>query len=169
MLGRNLEQRAGEIIRLYAERGLQIATAESCTGGLIAGCLTAIAGSSAVLERGFVTYSNEAKIELLAVAPELIASAGAVSAETAAAMVHGALAHSRADIGISVTGIAGPSGGSAEKPVGLVHFACAARNQRPILVEKRFGNIGRALVRHKSVEVALDLLAEAALATPGGR
>ena len=163
----DLEKRAGEIIRLYSERGLKIVTAESCTGGLVAGCLTAIAGSSAVVERGFVTYSNEAKIELLSVPPELIASVGAVSAETAAAMAHGALSHSRADIAVSVTGIAGPGGGSADKPVGLVHFACAARNERPKLVEKRFGDIGRAPVRQKSVEVALDLLAEAVLTAPG--
>jgi len=166
LLGSELETRASEIIRLYAERGLRIVTAESCTGGLIAGCLTAIAGSSAVVERGFVTYSNEAKIELLSVPAELIASVGAVSAEAAAAMVCGALAHSRADIAVSVTGIAGPGGGSEEKPVGLVHFACAGRNERPKLVEKRFGEIGRAAVRQKSVEVALDLLAEVALTVP---
>jgi nicotinamide-nucleotide amidase len=161
LLQPDLETRAGKIIRLYSERGLKIVTAESCTGGLVAGALTAIAGSSAVLERGFVTYSNEAKIELLSVPAELIASVGAVSAETAAAMVFGALAHSHADIAVSVTGIAGPGGGSAEKPVGVVHFACAARDGRPKLVEKRFGDIGRAEVRQKSVDVALDLLAEA--------
>jgi nicotinamide-nucleotide amidase len=167
LLGPELEKRAGEIIRLYTERGLRIVTAESCTGGLVAGCLTAIAGSSVVVERGFVTYSNEAKIELLSVPAELIASVGAVRAETAAAMAYGALAHSRADIAISVTGIAGPGGGSAEKPVGLVHFACARRDQKPKLLEKRFGDIGRGAVRQKSVEAALDLLAEAALAGPG--
>jgi nicotinamide-nucleotide amidase len=165
--GPDLEKRAGEVVRLYSERGLKIVTAESCTGGLVAGCLTAIAGSSAVVERGFVAYSNDAKIELLSVSSELIASAGAVSAETAAAMAHGALAHSRADVAVSVTGIAGPGGGSAEKPVGLVHFACTPRNERPTLLEKRFGDIGRALIRQKSVEVALDLLTEAALIGPG--
>jgi nicotinamide-nucleotide amidase len=167
LLGPDLEERAAEIIRLYNERGLKIATAESCTGGLVAGCLTAIAGSSAVVERGFVTYSNEAKIELLSVPAELIASLGAVSAETAAAMVLGALAHSRADVAVSVTGIAGPGGGSAGKPIGLVHFACARRDERPKLLEKRFGEIGRALVRQKSVEVALELLGETVLAAPG--
>ena len=167
MLSPKLEKRAEEIIRLYVQRGLRIVTAESCTGGLVAGCLTAIAGSSAVVERGFVTYSNEAKIELLAVPAELIASVGAVSVETAAAMAHGALARSRADIAVSVTGIAGPAGGSAEKPVGLVYFACAAPGQRARLVEKRFGEIGRAAIRQKSVEVALDLLAEAVLTAPG--
>jgi nicotinamide-nucleotide amidase len=167
LLGPDVEKRAGEIVRLYSERGLKIVTAESCTGGLVTGCLTAIPGSSAVVERGFVTYSNEAKIELLSVPAELIAGVGAVSAETAAAMAHGALSHSRADIAVSVTGVAGPGGGSAEKPVGLVHFACAARNQRPTLVEKRFGDVGRALVRQKSVEVALDLLADAVLTASG--
>jgi nicotinamide-nucleotide amidase len=167
LLGRDLERKAEEIVRLYSERGLKIVTAESCTGGLVAGCLTAIAGSSAVLERGFVTYSNEAKIELLSVPAELIATLGAVSAETAAAMAHGALAHSRADIAVSVTGIAGPGGGSAEKPVGLVHFACAVRDEKPKLLQRRFGEIGRAGIRQKSVEVALDLLAEAALTAPG--
>ena len=167
MLGRDLEKKAEEIVRLYSERGLKIVTAESCTGGLVAGCLTAIAGSSAVLERGFVTYSNEAKIELLSVPAELIATLGAVSAETAAAMAHGALAHSRADIAVSVTGIAGPGGGSAEKPVGLVHFACAVRDEKPKLLQRCFGEIGRAGIRQKSVEVALDLLAEAALTAPG--
>jgi nicotinamide-nucleotide amidase len=167
LLGRDLEKKAHELVRLYSERGLKIVTAESCTGGLVAGCLTAIAGSSAVLERGFVTYSNEAKIELLSVPAELIATLGAVSAETAAAMAHGALGHSRADIAVSVTGIAGPGGGSAEKPVGLVHFACAVRDEKPKLLQRRFGEIGRAGIRQKSVEVALDLLAEAALTAPG--
>jgi nicotinamide-nucleotide amidase len=167
LLGRDLEKKAEEIVRLYSERGLKIVTAESCTGGLVAGCLTAIAGSSAVLERGFVTYSNEAKIELLSVPAELIATLGAVSAETAAAMAHGSLAHSLADIAVSVTGIAGPGGGSAEKPVGLVHFACAIRDEKPKLLQRPFGEIGRAAIRQKSVEVALDLLAEAALTAPG--
>jgi len=166
VLGRELEERAEEIVRLYSERGLKIVTAESCTGGLVAGCLTAVAGSSAVVERGFVTYSNEAKSELLGVPAELIAGVGAVSAEIAAAMACGALAHSHAQIAISVTGIAGPGGGSAEKPIGLVHFACTVRNGRPDVVEKRFGDIGRAMVRQKSVEVALDLLEAAALAAP---
>jgi len=167
LLGRELEKKAEEIVRLYSERGLKIVTAESCTGGLVAGCLTSVAGSSAVLERGFVTYSNEAKIELLSVPAELIATLGAVSAETAAAMAHGALAHSRGDIAVAVTGIAGPGGGSAEKAVGLVHFACAVRDEKPKLLERRFGEIGRAGIRQKSVEVALDLLAEATLTTPG--
>ncbi len=168
MLEPQIEARAAEIVRLYSERGLKIVTAESCTGGLVAGALTSIAGSSAVLERGFVTYSNEAKVELLGVPAELIASVGAVSPEAAAAMACGGLAHSRADIAVSVTGVAGPAGGTPSKPVGLVHFACAARHEKPKLLEKRFGDVGRTLIRQKSVEVALDLLVEAAL-NIGGR
>ena len=107
-------------------RGLRIATAESCTGGLVAGALTAIAGSSDVFDRGFVTYSNEAKAEMLGVDPRLIETHGAVSPETAEAMAKGALAHARADIVVAVTGIAGPGGGSAQKPVGLVYFGTAS-------------------------------------------
>ena len=105
--------------------GLMIATAESCTGGLVAGALTAIAGSSDVFERGFVTYSNEAKEEMLCIDPALIAAHGAVSPEVAIAMAACALRQSRAQLSVAVTGIAGPSGGTAEKPVGLVHFAAA--------------------------------------------
>jgi nicotinamide-nucleotide amidase len=167
VLGPEIEARAGEIIRLYAERGLKVVTAESCTGGLVAGCLTAIPGSSAVIERGFVTYSNEAKNELLGVPAPLIASLGAVSAEVAAAMASGALAHSRADVAISITGVAGPGGGSPEKPVGLVHFGCAVRGGAAKRIEKRFGDVGRGRVRQLSVEVALELLGEAVLAMPG--
>ena len=120
-----------------------------------------------MVERGFVTYSNEAKIELLGVPADLVANVGAVSAEVAAAMASGALAHSRADVAVSITGIAGPGGGSAAKPVGLVHFGCAVRDGAAKHQEKRFGDIGRALVRQLSVEVALELLGEAALAMPG--
>ena len=107
------------------------ATAESCTGGLIAGLLTEIPGSSAVLERGFVVYSNAAKQELLGVPAETLVNYGAVSGETAVAMAEGALRASRAEVAVSVTGIAGPDGGTAAKPVGLVHFACARRGSRP--------------------------------------
>ena len=139
-------------------RGLRIATAESCTGGLIAAALTAIPGSSDVVERGFVTYSNEAKIELLGVPAELIAAHGAVSMEVALAMAEGALTHSRADIAIAVTGIAGPGGGSADKPVGLVHIAVARRGGARLHEEKRFGDIGRDEVRECSVELAFLLL-----------
>lgn len=138
-------------------KGLRIVTAESCTGGLIAGLLTEIAGSSDVVERGFVTYSNEAKQDLLGVPGELLARHGAVSAEVARAMALGALQHSRADLAVAVTGIAGPGGGSADKPVGLVHFA-AARGDRITLRECRFGDIGRRDIRLKSVATALQLL-----------
>lgn len=139
-------------------KGLKLATAESCTGGLVAGALTAIAGSSDVFERGFVTYTNNAKIQDLDVPQNTIETHGAVSDQTARAMAEGALTYSDADVSVAITGIAGPGGGTPEKPVGLVHFA-AAREGRPTLTEAhRFGDIGRAEVRMASVEVALNLL-----------
>lgn len=152
-----LVARARKTLALLEGRRLRIATAESCTGGLIAAVLTAVPGSSAVVERGFVTYSNEAKAEVIGVSPALIAAHGAVSEPVAIAMAEGALARSRADIAVSVTGVAGPGGGSAEKPVGLVHFACARRNGSVRHVERRFGDIGRDDVRAASVIQALDL------------
>lgn len=140
------------------EAKLKIATAESCTGGLIAGLLTEIAGSSDVVERGFVVYSNEAKRDMLGVPGDLIADVGAVSEPAARAMAEGALKNSRADIAVSVTGVAGPGGGTPMKPVGLVHFG-AARTGRSILHEMQlFGDIGREEIRLKSVEVALNLM-----------
>jgi nicotinamide-nucleotide amidase len=139
-------------------RGWHVATAESCTGGLVAGALTAIAGSSDVLERGFVTYSNEAKSELLGVARETIAAHGAVSAETAAAMAEGAVARAPVDLAISVTGVVGPGGGSATKPVGLVIFGLARRNG-PCRTERRVFDGDRATVRQAALLVALGLLA----------
>ncbi len=140
------------------QAGLTVATAESCTGGLVSGALTAIAGSSDVVDRGFVTYSNAAKTEMLGVPAALIAEHGAVSAEVAVAMAEGALAASRAGLAVSVTGIAGPGGGSQEKPVGLVHFALA-RSGRPALCrEMRFGDIGREAVRLASVRIALEMM-----------
>jgi nicotinamide-nucleotide amidase len=138
-------------------RGLKIATAESCTGGLIAALLTEIAGSSDVFERGFVTYSNDAKRELLGVPEELLTTHGAVSAPVARALAHGALRRARADIAVAVTGIAGPGGGTAEKPVGLVHIA-VARGGDTRAEEHRFGDLGREQVRLKTVEAALRLL-----------
>jgi nicotinamide-nucleotide amidase len=150
--------RAAALLDRCRAAGLKIATAESCTGGLIAGLLTEIPGSSAVVERGFVVYSNEAKEDLLAVAPETIRTHGAVSEATARAMAEGAIEASRAEIAVSVTGIAGPDGGTALKPVGLVHFACAVRDAATIAREVRFGDIGRANVRLASVGVALELL-----------
>ncbi len=153
-----LEQRAAALLDKCRARGFKIATAESCTGGMVAALLTSIAGSSDVFDCGFVTYSNEAKIGMLGVSPEIIAEFGAVSRECALAMAHGAILKSAATLAVSITGIAGPGGGSAAKPVGLVHFACARRNGATLHREERFGDIGRRGVRTASVEVALDLL-----------
>ena len=125
----DLAARAAEVLAVLGARGLKAATAESCTGGMVAAALTAIAGSSSVVDRGFVTYSNEAKAEMLGVPPELIDAHGAVSQAVARAMAEGALKHSRAQVAVAITGIAGPGGGSPDKPVGLVHFACAAIGQ----------------------------------------
>jgi len=156
-----MRARAQDLLDAYRAAGLTIVTAESCTGGLIAALLTDIPGSSKTVERGFVTYSNEAKIECLGVPPETIAAHGAVSEETARAMAEGALRASRADIGVSVTGVAGPGGGSAEKPVGLVHLACARRRGETRHMEMRYGDLGRSMVRLRTVADALALLAEA--------
>jgi nicotinamide-nucleotide amidase len=138
---------------------LTLATAESCTAGLIAATLGAAPGASNMLERGFITYSNAAKTELLGVPSELIASKGAVSAEVARAMAEGALKNSRADLAVAVTGIAGPDGGSAEKPVGLVHLAAARRGGARLHEERRFGDIGRQRVQAETVLAAFDLIA----------
>jgi nicotinamide-nucleotide amidase len=138
-------------------RGWMAATAESCTGGLIAGALTSIGGSSDVVDRGFVTYSNAAKTDMLGVAAALIETRGAVSADVAAAMAEGALARSRAAIAIAVTGIAGPGGGSAEKPVGLVWFGCAAHDGATE-TESRIFPGDRTAVRTATVEHALHML-----------
>ena len=139
-----LTARAAALIARYASLGMKIATAESCTGGLVAGLLTEIPGSSAVVERGFVTYSNDAKRELLGVPAATLEAHGAVSEATARAMAQGALAHSHAQVAVSVTGVAGPDGGSAEKPVGLVHFACAGPGAAIVAIERRFGDLGRS-------------------------
>ncbi len=121
---------AEEVLTAARQAGLKLATAESCTGGLVAGALTDIAGSSDVVERGFVTYSNQAKCDLLGVPVELLIAHGAVSEPVARAMAEGAVAHSAADVAVAVTGIAGPGGGTATKPVGLVHLACARKGRR---------------------------------------
>ena len=151
---------AEAVLAAARAKKLKIATAESCTGGLIAGALTEIAGSSDVFDRGFVTYSNEAKAMTLKVDAALLREHGSVSAETARAMVQGALAYSGAQIAVAVTGIAGPGGGSAHKPVGLVHFASARKGADPNSVERRFGDLGRTQVRLDTVRQALALLAE---------
>jgi len=151
--------RLAETILAKARAGkLRLATAESCTGGLIAACLTEIPGSSDVLERGFVTYSDHAKTEILGVPVSLIEQKGAVSEEVARAMAEGALAHSAAQLAIAVTGIAGPGGGTAEKPVGLVHIAAARKGGATIHEAHRFGDVGRSEIRLRSVEAALKLL-----------
>jgi nicotinamide-nucleotide amidase len=143
-------------------RGWMVATAESCTGGLVAAALTAVAGSSDVVERGFVTYSNEAKSDMLGVSAGLVGAHGAVSAEVADAMAAGAIAHSRAAVAVSITGIAGPGGGSDAKPVGLVHLASATRDGRTNRIERRYGDIGRDAVRRAAVIDALGLIVQAA-------
>ena len=135
-----------------------LATAESCTGGMIAAALTDIAGSSAVVDRGFITYSNEAKMEVLGVRQETLEAHGAVSRETALEMAAGALANSMAGIAVSVTGIAGPGGGSAEKPVGLVWFGLAVEGRPPVAERRLFEDNGRAFIREESVRTALSLI-----------
>ena len=157
MLPDDLVARASALVAACRAKGLVLATAESCTGGLVAALLTEIPGSSQVLDRGFVTYSNAAKTEMLGVPAALIAAEGAVSERVARAMALGVLDHSPADVAVSITGVAGPGGGTAAKPVGLVHFACARRGAGVTLVERRFGDIGRREIRLASVAQALDL------------
>ena len=153
---------AGALIKLCIDKNLTVATAESCTGGLVAGVLTDIAGSSAVVDRGYVTYSNTAKQEMIGVPSATLKQYGAVSRQTAEAMARGALAKSKVDLAVAITGIAGPGGGTADKPVGLVHFAAASRAGTSMHAAKRFGDIGRAEVRHKSVIQAVRMLMELA-------
>jgi nicotinamide-nucleotide amidase len=143
-------------------KGLTVATAESCSGGLVAGALTAIAGSSDVVDRGFVTYTNTAKTDMLGVPADVLERVGAVSPEVAAAMVEGVLSHTSVDVAVSVTGIAGPGGAQPGKPVGLVYFGASRRGAAPIVRKCLFGDIGRDAVRLASVREALGLLAEAA-------
>jgi nicotinamide-nucleotide amidase len=159
MIDPRLIAQAAALLEAARLRGELIATAESCTGGLVAATLTAIPGSSDVVERGFVTYSNAAKSEMLGVPVWLIERHGAVSEDVARAMVGGALTHSRATIAVAVTGIAGPDGGTADKPVGLVHFAAARRDDAVRHERVLFGDIGRSEIRRGSVERALGLLA----------
>jgi nicotinamide-nucleotide amidase len=158
MNGDTIRDAAARVLDACRIHGLKVATAESCTGGLVAGALTEIAGSSDVVDRGFVTYSNAAKEAMLGVPASILERYGAVSRETADAMAAGALEMSNADLTVAITGIAGPGGGSAEKPVGLVHFAAAARDGRRIRREKRYGDIGRSPVRAHAVAEALVML-----------
>ncbi|MFN4024748.1 MAG: CinA family protein [Hyphomonas sp.] len=142
-----------------AERArLKIVTAESCTGGLVTALLTEIAGSSAVVDRGFVTYSNKAKEEMLGVPGDVLADFGAVSEPVARMMAEGALANSRANISVAITGVAGPGGGTRLKPVGTVHIACARENRAIIHEMLQLGDIGREGIRMASVEAALGLI-----------
>jgi nicotinamide-nucleotide amidase len=162
MADQELLERAKALLDLCRRKKLKIATAESCTGGLLAATITEIPGSSDVFERGFVTYSNEAKQMMLGVTPMTLDKHGAVSRETAEAMARGAIAHAPVDLAASITGIAGPHGATPGKPVGLVHFAAASRSGRLAHHDRKFGNIGRAQVRRASVVQALAMLQELA-------
>ncbi len=157
MFSSELNEAARALLGAMQAQSLQIATAESCTGGLIAALLTEVPGSSAVVDRGFVTYSNDAKHQMLGVPTRLLADHGAVSREVAMAMAEGALAHASADVSVAVTGVAGPGGGSPEKPVGLVHIAVARRGTATLHRECRFGNLDRATIRLRTVSTALEM------------
>jgi nicotinamide-nucleotide amidase len=161
-----LHDAARALLDLYVRKKLTLATAESCTGGLLAATLTEIPGSSAVVERGFVTYTNEAKQQMLGVPAETLQRYGAVSRQTAEAMARGALAQAPVNVAVSITGIAGPGGATAEKPVGLVHFAAASRGGALTTYEGRYGDIGRSEVRRRSVLQALAMLQEIARDEP---
>ena len=162
MAEQDLIEPARALLDLCRAKKLTIAAAESCTGGLLAATLTEIPGSSAVFDRGFVTYSNAAKTAMLGVPLDLLATFGAVSRETAQAMASGALAQAGVDLAVAITGIAGPGGAMPGKPVGLVHFAAATRGGRLSHVARQFGDIGRAPVRHAAVAQALAMLRELA-------
>ncbi|WP_439631089.1 CinA family protein [Shinella sp.] len=162
MWPKDIEDAARGIVADFTERQLMIATAESCTAGLIAGAITEISGSSSVFDRGFVTYSNEAKREMIGVANATLKAHGAVSRETALEMAQGAIGNSGANISVAVTGIAGPGGGTEEKPVGLVHLAAARTGHPTIHREMRYGDIGRSAVRLATVRTALEMLIEIA-------
>ena len=160
VIDEELLSRAAALLDAYRAAGLKLATAESCTGGLVAACLTEIAGSSDVVERGYVTYSNEAKTEMLGVPADLVVSCGAVSEEVARVMAETTLARSRADVAVSITGIAGPGGATPEKPVGLVHFGLSRRG-KPVSARRRAFAGNRQAVRRAAVMTAFDLLCDA--------
>lgn len=163
MIDADIYAAAERVLAACRAAGLTLASAESCTGGLVAGALTAVPGSSDVVDRGFVTYSNAAKMQMIGVPEAMLAAYGAVSEETARAMAEGALAAAGVGVSVAITGVAGPGGGSAEKPVGLVHFASARRGGATHHREMRFGALSRDDIRRRSVLVALDMLAEAAV------
>lgn len=162
MFDLDIRSLAAELLNISREHGITVATVESCTGGLVCGALTAISGSSSMVLGGLVTYSNGAKTVLAGVPAELIAQHGAVSEPVARAMAEGGRQRLGAKLAVSVTGVAGPDGGSAAKPVGLVHFACASETDT-LHRERRFGALGRDEIRRLSVLEALDLLREASL------
>jgi nicotinamide-nucleotide amidase len=162
MSDRDLTERARVLLDLCRHKRLTIGTAESCTGGLVAAILTNVAGSSDVVDRGFVTYSNDAKQAMLGVPIATLETAGAVSRETAEAMVRGVLNHAPVDLAVATTGIAGPGGATPGKPVGLVHLVALSRGGRLLHEECRFGDIGRERVRQASVARALEMLRELA-------
>lgn len=162
MIDQELKDAAIALLDLCKAKKLTLAAAESCTGGLLAAVLTDIPGSSDVVDRGFVTYSNTAKQQMLGVPPPTIERYGAVSRETAEAMAQGALANAQVDLAVSITGIAGPGGAMPGKPIGLVHFAAASRSGRLIHHERKFGDVGRSEVRRRSVFQAMAMLGDLA-------
>jgi nicotinamide-nucleotide amidase len=162
MIDDEMRTAAIALLDLCKKKKLTVATAESCTGGLVAAALSEISGSSAVLDRGFVTYSNEAKQQMLGVTPATIDVYGAVSTQCADEMAKGALAHAPVDLAVSITGIAGPTGATPGKPIGLVYFCAASRSGRTIAHDRKFGDIGRENVRRESVMQALTMLQELA-------
>jgi nicotinamide-nucleotide amidase len=161
MFPADLIDEAQRVLAELRAREMMLATAESCTGGLLIGLLTEVPGASDVVERGFVTYSNKAKIACLNVPAQLLARYGAVSAEVARAMAEGALVNSEADLAIAVTGVAGPGGGTAQRPVGLVRLAIARAGGTPLDTEWQFGDLGRSRIRLETVRAALGLVRQA--------
>jgi nicotinamide-nucleotide amidase len=166
MLDDDIVEAARRLLDICKRKKLFVATAESCTAGLVAGTLTEVPGVSSMLDRGFITYSNESKQQMLGVKAETLDRYGAVSRETALEMAHGALARSPVDLAVSVTGIAGPDGGSTEKPVGLVHFGAVSRRGQSVHSEQHYGDIGRAQVRKHSVLQAFRMLHDLAEKEP---
>jgi nicotinamide-nucleotide amidase len=162
MLDDDIVEAARRLLDICRRKNLLVATAESCTAGLVAGTLTEVPGTSSILDRGYITYSNQAKHEMLGVSRDTLKTYGAVSGETAEAMARGVLGRAPVDLAVAVTGIAGPEGGTDEKPVGLVHFAVATRAGVLVRTERRFGNIGRADIRKQSVLQAFRMLHEIA-------
>jgi len=157
---KDLAEQASALLQSCREAGVTVGTAESCTGGLIAGCLTEIAGSSDVVDRGFITYSNVAKNVMLDVPMRLIERHGAVSEPVARTMAEGALTHSLAVLSVAVTGVAGPGGGTVGKPVGLVHLACAKRGGQTRHRAERYGDLGRSGIREATIRTAMEMLME---------